>query len=154
MASKDLSPPSYADIRSGNTHATEDAIRNIFNALVAEISERSRGQTRAIDRFDKKVLEVAPTTNQNNFDYQKTGTVNFAGATAVNLTGLIAPERDGAIVVLHTTGSGTITVKHQDANSDAANRIISASGADRSLSTNKTLILQYLSGRWRDLSFQ
>ncbi len=154
MSNKDLTPPSYSDIRSGNNHAVEDAIRTVFNGLVQEVSIRAKGVTKATDRFDKKVLELAPTVAINNLDYQNVGTLNFAGATAIDFTGIIAPDRDGAIIIIHVTGSGTITVKHQSASSDADNRFVSASGADRALTTGKTLIIQYLSARWRDISFQ
>jgi hypothetical protein len=154
MPNQGLSPPAYQQIRKGNNHATEDAIRLVFDALVQEISQRTKGQSKATDRFDKKVLEHSPSAQMDNLDYQAVGTINFAGASAQNLTGIIAPEKDGAMIILHTTGAGTITVKHQSANSDAGNRIVTSSAGDRNLATGNTLIIQYLSGRWRELSYQ
>lgn len=154
LTGENLIPPSFDAIRRGDKDAVEHGIKVVWDGLLSEIRERAKGLTKTLDRFDKKVLDLAPSANTNNLNYQKAGILQFTGSSSVNLTGIIAPERDGAMLILHNTGSGTITLKHQDANSDAANRFSMASGADRSLATNSTLIIGYLASRWRDFNFQ
>jgi hypothetical protein len=154
MSRIELPIPSYTAIRNGDNHATEDAIRGIVKFLQDELTAVHKSLNKATNSFNKAVYALAPTANTNNLNYMKTGVLHFTGGTAVNLTGIIAPEIEGAVLILHTTGAGTITAKHQDGNSDAQNRIVSASAADRAISTGKTLILCYLADRWRDISFQ
>ena len=72
---------------------------------------------------------------------------------ARNVTG-IAGGVDGLECVLMNVGAQTITLKHQDAASAAANRIIGVAGADVSLVANGSVTLCYdgTTARWRCLA--
>jgi hypothetical protein len=56
-------------------------------------------------------------------------------------------------VLLHNTGTATITIKNASASSDATNQILTVTGADKSLTTGKSLLLAYINSRWREQSF-
>jgi hypothetical protein len=154
MAHEGLTAPAYQAIRSGSNHATEDAIRTIFNALSAEISARVKGQNKAINRFDKKVLDFAPAANTNNLGYEGVGIINHSGGASVNLTGIIAPEADGAMLYIVGTGAGTLSVLHQSASSDVGNRFVTATAGTRTITAGNCLQVVYLAGRWREVSYQ
>ena len=77
-----------------------------------------------------------------------TSTIRFSGSAPV-VTG-IASGTPGRRLVLQATG-GPLTLKNDDAGSDAANRILTSSGADATIPDEQTAILVYdgTSQRWR-----
>jgi hypothetical protein len=95
-------------------------------------------------------------SNQNNYaGLDVDGSVivgRVSGGAAWNITGILAGSA-GEFVILHNIGAFTLTLKDQDANSDAANRIITGTGADVGLEAGATLALAYdaTTARWRVL---
>jgi hypothetical protein len=78
--------------------------------------------------------------------------VSFVGSSAQNFTGIQAPETGiSQIVIVHVSGSGTITVKHE-LTSEAQNQISTSSGSDVTLSTGNGIILAYLASKWREVA--
>ena len=142
------SQPNFSAIREGDNHAIEDGVRQTWFGLLSEIQVRSRETLKALNRFDKKVYNLSPAADLDNFNYERAGILHFIGSTAVNLSGLIAPEIDGALVIIHVSGSGTITLEN-DAVSTATNRIITSTGANRARATGKSAVLFYGASRWR-----
>lgn len=141
--------PDFDKIRKESGTATSDAIRLLWYVTNNEIADRRRGVREAQEKREGKVLSAAPASAQDNFDAQGAFLVVFTGSTAFNLTG-IRNGLDGRCLLIHVTGTGTVTVKNESASSDAANRIDSQSGADLSVTTGKTLILNYYASRWRE----
>lgn len=148
MAAVDLAPD-FAAIARGDSAAAAAGTRLLWYLFNAESNLRSRVVRKASDKLAPKVLQYAPTAAVNNLDLAGCSVVEFTGSSSVNLTGILQPERDGELVFLFVTGSGTITLKHQNAGSDAVNRITTNSGGDLAVTTSNGTILIYLAGRWK-----
>lgn len=144
----------FDGIRKGNAQVTGDAVHFLWLTLNDEARQRRRNVKEAMDQSERAVLEVVPTVGQNNLDIGNVSILNFTGATSVNVTGLLAPSAYVARqMLLIVTGTGTITLKHQSASSEASNRILTYSAGDLAIATNNCVELIYLSGRWRELKF-
>lgn len=93
------------------------------------------------------------SSNQNNY-VLPAGYYNYrlSASTPSDITGLsMAGTRDGAEVVITNVSANAITLKHDDSNSIAANRIIIAPGVDLVLGENFSVSIRYdkISQRWR-----
>lgn len=98
------------------------------------------------------------TSNQNNYSLG-TGTagvsknVRLSSDTSRNITGFVTTpvQVDGQEHILWNVGTQDIVLKHQDASSTAANRILSTTGADLTITANRAALLFYDSTtvRWR-----
>lgn len=88
--------------------------------------------------------DVASTDSNSN----PVGGIRFSGA-APSVTG-IAGGYDGRRIVLHTTG-GPLVLKNSNASSSSANRIITGSGSDLTISNGGSALLNYdpTSAMWR-----
>ena len=87
------------------------------------------------------------TSNQNNLAITvTTGTLVFTGASAIDITGIVAPATAGKLLSIVNRGSGTHTLKDQ-VTSTAANRF--DLGADVALATDDSIVLVYENSRWR-----
>tara|TARA_Y100000310_G_scaffold14617_1_gene14780 strand:+ start:2387 stop:3322 length:936 start_codon:yes stop_codon:yes gene_type:complete len=87
------------------------------------------------------------TSNQNNLAITvTTGTLVFTGASAIDITGIVAPATAGKLLSIVNRGSGTHTLKDQ-VTSTAANRF--DLGADVELATDDSIALVYENSRWR-----
>ena len=73
-----------------------------------------------------------------------------SSSAAVNITGITAGLFDGHAILLRNVGSFAITLRHQDAASAAANRLISPWAGDVVVSANSSMLLMYDStlSRW------
>jgi hypothetical protein len=93
------------------------------------------------------------TTNQNNLDRGGFGVLRVSSDANRTLSG-VAGGQDGLLLTLFNIGSDTITIGHQDANSDAANRFLLGSASDFTLLAGFAVSFQYdgTSSRWRDYS--
>jgi len=95
----------------------------------------------------------ALTTNTDNFNpagFQACSTVRISSTSAINLTGIIAPDTDRSMnIVLVNIGSFPITLINS-ATSTAANQFLL--GDNIVLSANRSYMLYYdqTSDRWRD----
>lgn len=146
-----IESPDFDRIRKGDDGATTDAIRLLWLVLNEEMKLRRQGDRRIEERLSPKVLSLAPTSNQNNVDTQGAGLILYTGASSINITGYRSRE-EGDILFVHVAGAGTITHQHQNASSDAGNRMVFQSAGDVARATDKSLILMYLNSRWREAS--
>lgn len=90
------------------------------------------------------------TSNQNNYALpSNTDIVRLSSDAVRTITGFEADT--GAVVTLYNVGSFDIRIDHEDTASTAANRVMSATGADIVLAPtdNVTLVYDSTSSRWR-----
>jgi hypothetical protein len=90
--------------------------------------------------------------DQNNYTPNCSYFQRWSSNASRNVTGLsIAGNQDGQTHVIVNVGSFDIVLKHQDTNSTAANRFISSTGADITLSANQAADTIYDGNtqRWR-----
>ena len=146
-----IESPDFDRIRKDAGRATEDAVRLLWFALLDENATRRTSVKLARDRLEGKLLSSAPTAQQNNFDTEGALVVLFTGSTAFNLTGL-RNGKDGRVVFIHVTGTGTVTMVDSSASSDAANRIITNNGANKAVATAESFLFLYAASRWRQVS--
>lgn len=147
-----IESPNFEKITKEAGQFTSDAVSLLWNAL---------NDTRRTERIDfrltrdmiaPKVIQVNAGASVDNLDLQDASVVEFIGTTAQNFTGMKAPETGRTrIVVVYTSGSGTITHKHE-VTSEAANRLTLAGGADSAQATRGCVIYAYLSGGWREIA--
>jgi len=143
-----IEAPEFDRIKKEAGLSTRDGIQLLWQVANQEAKERRRGVRLAQEREQRKVYVYAQAADLHNFDWDALGTVVFTGASSVTLTGL----RNGAqgdTVHLHVLGTGTVTLKHESASSDATNRLDTAADADVAVATGKTVCVQYLNSRWR-----
>lgn len=90
------------------------------------------------------------TASQNNLDIGTGGIIRISSNAAVNITGIVAAS-SGDARLLSNVGSFTITLKHQDTGSTAANRIIGVNSADVEIPANGSAVVYYdaIDNRWR-----
>lgn len=147
-----VTPPDFDNIKKESGIHTADGFRLLWAVANNQGKDIRTGVRLAIERQEVKSLISSPTTNQNNFNTEFSTTLRFDGSTSFNLTGIRA-RVEGARVRILVLGSGTVTVKHNSASSEAVNRIITETAADISVTTNKALDLEYQSGRWRAIKW-
>ncbi len=147
-----VSPPDFDRIRRGNFIEIADGMKTLWSVANTEARDRRLGVRAAIERIEPKYLVSEPAANQNNFNTDLSTILRFDGTVAVNVTGLQA-RVEGAIVIVMVIGSATITFKHNDGASEARNRILTFSGGDLAVVTNKSAMFAYLNTRWRELKW-
>ncbi len=89
--------------------------------------------------------------NTNNWDLSTfTSHIRLDADGNHNITGIVA-EEDGAIIYLVNISANSPVLKDQDANSTAANRIITTTGGDFTMAQDAscTLIYDSTTARWR-----
>lgn len=136
--------------REAGVH-TMDGIRLLWSVANSEAKDRRTGVRLAIERQEVKTLVFSLALSQNDFDTAFSTTLRSDGAAAINITGLKA-RVEGARVRVLVLGAGTVTLKHNSASSEAVNRMLFASGADKAVATNKACDLEYQNSRWREIS--
>jgi hypothetical protein len=140
--------PDLDRIKKESGYATRDAVQLLWFVANGEGAERRRGVRAAQEEDLKKTITVAPTTDQHNFDTQGAPILVFTGSASFNLTGF-RNGIQGTGRVLHNLGTGTITLQHESASSDAANRLDLAADAAVAVPTGKCARFRYLNNRWR-----
>jgi hypothetical protein len=145
-----IEAPAFDHIKKEAGTHTEDAIRLLWMVANEEASARRSGLRIATERIAPKSVVDSPAAAQDNLDTKYATILRFDGAIAFNLTGLRA-RTENTIVIILVLGAGTVTAKHNSANSETTNRILLAGGADKAIATNKTLILCYQNLRWREI---
>ena len=90
------------------------------------------------------------TASQNDLNIGTGGIVRISSNAAVNITGIVAAS-SGDARLLSNVGSFTITLKHQDTGSTAANRIIGVNSTDVEILPNGSAVVYYdgTDSRWR-----
>jgi len=132
-----------------------DFTAEAVNSLYLSINELRRSiqfLNIATDVLTPRVITLSPSASVDNLDLSGCSVVSFVGSSAQNFTGIQAPETGiSQIVIVHVSGSGTITVKHE-LTSEAQNQISTSSGSDVTLSTGNGIILAYLASKWREVA--
>lgn len=147
-----IEAPDFERIKKEAGDATRDAANTLWSVLNSVDATQRRGIRRAQEFFQPKTTTIAHTANLDNYDHENASLLVFTGTAAINLTGIKAPESNkSAILVLHNIGTGTITVKHNSVSSIAENRISLTAAVDFSLAINKSLILAYINGFYRQI---
>jgi hypothetical protein len=147
-----IEAPDFNRIKKEAGDATRDACNTLWSVLNDVDATQRRGIRQSKEFIQPKTLTFAHTANMDNYEHENSTLLVFTGTAAVNLTGIRAPETNkSAILILHNTGTGTITVKHNSASSIAENRISMTAAADFTLSTAKSLILAYIGGIYRQI---
>lgn len=138
-----IQAPDFAGIRKEAGIATRDAAQTLWIAL-NELNRSARvGIRQALERRRGKVLSLAPSAQQDNFDAQGAYLVEFTGADNFTLTGIRNGEV-GDTITFHNRGSATITFAHASASSAAANRLSHQSAGDVTRGAGTTIIYHYL----------
>lgn len=143
--------PDFDYIKREAGQHTMDGVRLLWEVANSEATDRRSGVRVAIERQEVKTLVSSPTVNQDNFNTDYSTTLRFDGASAVNITGIKA-RVEGTRVRVLVLGTGTITLMHNNASSEATNRILLFAAADKAVATNKAVELEYQSSRWREIS--
>lgn len=89
--------------------------------------------------------------SQNDVDIgQIVSMARFQSSIPINITGIVAPSRNGHLVAVHNVGAQTIALVQEDPASAAANRFASPA---RTLAAQESVWIQYdlSSARWRIL---
>jgi hypothetical protein len=91
------------------------------------------------------------TANTNNYNPGVARYYRLSTDASRNITGLSVSQVDGQECEVWNVGSFDIVLKHQDANSTAANRFICTAAADITLAADEIALLRYDSttSRWR-----
>jgi hypothetical protein len=116
-------------------------------------------KTELYDQIDARWSEATTTATgtQNNLSISEADTFRANNATALTITGLVAPAtpaKPGKPLRVVAIGAGTVTLNNEDAGSTAANRIITGTGAALTLAAGTgwaLLVYDDTSDRWRVL---
>ncbi len=150
-ANLSIESPNFEKIAEEAGNYTADAVGLLWAALNATRDDQRRGDRRAQDTMEPKVLVLAPTASVNDLDITGVSVVYFESGTQ-NFTGMRAPETGKSRVMLVLNGgAGTITAKH-GATSETLNQLVNGSGADVTLATNAGIIYLYVASRWREVA--
>ena len=131
---------------------TRDGLITIWEALNAEAEARRVGVRQAIERIAPKQIILSPSVSQNDLDTEFATVLRFDGAAGVDITGLQARTEPTAVFLV-VLGTGTITLKNNNAGSIDRNKIITASAGDFPIATNEMAVVWYLNARWRQLTW-
>jgi hypothetical protein len=143
--------PNFEKINKEAGQFTSDAVGLLWAALNDTRKTDRIGTRLAQEQLAPKVIQVDAAASVNNLDLQGGSVVEFTGSSAQNLTGFRAPETGKSrLVIVYTSGSGTITAKHQ-VTSESANQLFTVGGADSTLSTGVGAVFVYLSSKWRQI---
>ena len=147
-----IQSPDFDLIRGETGVHTEDGFSILWEAANAEARARRTGVRQAIERMNPKMIILSPSANAHNVDTQFATVIRFDGAASVDITGFQARPEPTAIF-LAVLGSGTITLKNNNAGSIDRNKILTAAAGDFPIATNEMALLWYLNSRWRQLAW-
>jgi len=116
-------------------------------------------KTVLLDPMDSRWAESTTTAtgNQDNLAYSEADILRCNNATTITLRGLLAPAaplKPGKMLLVVSVGAGTVVLNDQDANSTAANRLITGTAAALTLAAGTGYaVLEYdsVTARWRVL---
>lgn len=146
-----IESPNFEKINKEAGQFTADAISLLWAALNDTRATERRDFRIATEKLAPKVVSLSPSASVNDLDSQGASSVSFTGGTQ-NFTGVRAPETGEArILLVHNSGSGTITVIHS-ATSEAANQFVTDGAANVALTQNKAIVFQYLASKWREVA--
>lgn len=147
-----IQSPDFERIKTEAGYFTRDAIMLLWLGLNDTRATETRDVTGLRSEIQPAVLKLSPTTAQNNLDIRGRTVLSFEGSTAVNLTGMTAPDTDTCkLVIMQNSGTGTITIKNLSSSSEDQNQFSSSAGSDVSLSAGKATVWAYLASKWRQI---
>ena len=147
-----IESPDFDSIRDEAGQATTDAARTLWYALNEEMSLRRQGVQEAKDVLAPAVITDAPTSPQDNYDVNNASLLHLTGSTNAQFTGFRAPSTDESrVLFIYNSGTGTVQIFPQHANSAAENRVVTYNGGLTFIAPAGTMILLYLSDRWREV---
>lgn len=139
------------------TNAAGTTTEKVTMGSIRDLTHASRHQTGGADQILPVVVTNSIATSQNNYAPAVCDILRVSSSIAVDITGMAAATVDGAIrLIINTNASGgaNITLKHESASSDAANRFRSVTTADVVLlpdGGSVTLTYSTAISRWRIL---
>lgn len=140
----------FDKIKKESGTETANFLRRLWFILNDEIKIRRREDRRRSDRILGAVKTDAPTTAQPAYDPGDHLFLYFNGSTNWTLQG-IRNGQEGRLLFLHNAGSATITIADDSGSASATNmRILTSTGANKSLTQDLAIVLQYLDSRWRE----
>lgn len=146
-----IESPSFEKVTKEAGPFTSNAINILWQAANDTRAVERRDFRRASETLAPALLEISAAASVDNQNLNSASAVSFTGASAQNLTGFKAPETgECRLLFVQVRGAGTITVKH-NVTSETANRIITSTGADVSLTTGKGMVLMYAGSNWRQV---
>jgi hypothetical protein len=130
---------------------TLQALQTLMLGLENAKIDEARSLQQVKDKLEPKVLSLAPTGTTSNQPLSNASIVHFTGATSFDLTGFLAPEPGKSrVLILHNSGTGTITLKHE-VTSSSANQLSLISGADTTKAQRTSAMFVYLTSKWRQV---
>jgi len=144
---------------AANTSYAKGALVHYLNITYQRSTAGTTGATFNAANWQQMTAPVNVTTTPSQItgnanDYALAIAANdifrISSDAARNITGITAGLFDGHAILLRNVGSFAITLRHQDAASAAANRIISPWAGDVVISANASMLLVYDStlSRW------
>lgn len=147
-----IESPNFDKIKKEAGQFTRDAVNVLWAALNDTRAMLRRGIRETAEAVEPKVLTIQPSSTVSDLDLQGCSVVSFVGSSAINFTGMRAPETGAArIVWVQVSGSGTITAKH-NTTSETQNQLTNSPGTDFAMSTGKGITYVYLASKWREVS--
>lgn len=147
-----LQSPDFDLIEKESGRATRDAAKLLWAALNFEMASRRQGVRLVQEKISPKVISDAPSAQQNNYDLEGSSILHLTGSAAQTFTGFRAPSTgESRILFIHNSGSATYTIANASGSSDSANQIRTQSGANVSITQDKSMVLLYLNSLWREL---
>lgn len=131
-----------ADVVIASAAASYDGFIAFIQA--AQADERKPGLQVDLTNTDPSAVAVA--ANVNNQALPATGYTGLSlnVSVASDITGLVAPAtEEHNTVFFRNTGSEVLTLKNDDANSDAANRFLLPGNVDKTMAANAIAIFWY-----------
>jgi hypothetical protein len=134
------------------TNAAGTTTEKITLASIRDLAHASRHQTGGADAIPNVVTSPSQiTASQNNYNPGEGDIFRLDSNAARDITGLVARSNGDAILLVNV-GSHNITLKHESASSDAANRMTVPWAGDYVLAgAGGAALLVYFtaSNRWR-----
>lgn len=132
-------------------------IQNAFSEPALQFGDNRRVKVNALTYLSTRPAQI--TANQNDYALGNANTtkIYLNSDAARNVTGIAstlgvgATNTDDMFHILINNGSFAITLKHEDAASSAANRLLNSTGADIVLAANQAVEIHYdaTAARWR-----
>lgn len=147
-----IESPNFEKIAKEAGQFTSDAISLLWNALNDTRTTERRDFREVREKVAPRVLNLAPSTNQDDLDTEGASVLSFTGADSVNVSGFRAPDTGKTRLLLcQVNGSGTITFLNAST-SESSNQIVTSTGANVARATNTGICFLYLGDKWREVA--
>lgn len=147
-----IESPNFEKIGKESGPFTTEAISTLWQSLNETRKDDRVHFALAQSELFLNPLVMSPTASVDNLDGRGFSAIIFSGASAVNFTGIVAPENSRfKVFFIKVVGSATITAKH-NVTSLAANRLALAGAVDYSMTTGKGLIVAYANSLWQEVA--